>query len=122
MDVPETGQGWSKKKILGVAALSVVGVLVAVSWAWDATHHDDHGAHGAPLTSAEIAYELGGMGFEDQYGSILTIRGAKCSPGKDGHGTEPAAHFRCDLKFEYESDTVVVHVLPREFLFKSNLR
>jgi hypothetical protein len=96
-------------------------VVGGAYWAWDATHHDHDGPHGAPMTVKEIQAELtdGGSFVADDGGSA-TVTAADCSGDGDrvGRGFE---HFRCALTFANGStDSVVVHNLPTELIFSAD--
>jgi hypothetical protein len=96
--------------VLGVVALGLVG------WAWDASHHDHEGAHGAVATVPEIQVAMQGP-FVAEDGSTATVAGATCT----GDG-EPVGggytHFDCSLAYDDGTgDEVLVHLLPGDELF-----
>jgi hypothetical protein len=100
--------------IFGIVALMGLGY-----WGWDATHHDHGGAHGSPLTVAQIQRDMVGE-FQSDDGTTSYIRAATCRPGEDGKGTAPATHFRCTVVFGNQStDSLVIHVLPDSLMFKT---
>lgn len=98
--------------LLGLVVLGVAG------WGWDATHHDHEGAHGAPLTEAEIEREMTVGAFTSDDGSVVTVAGADCFGEGDAAAGSRYTHFDCSLAFDDgTSDEVVVHVREGNELF-----
>lgn len=96
--------------------------LGLAGWAWDATHHDHGGAHGAPAPAEAISLAMSdGDAFIADDGTSVTVQSASCA----GEGTAVAGgstHFKCQLTFvDGTNDEVIVHLLPNdELLFKSS--
>jgi len=89
-------------------------------WLWTSTRPEHDGPHGPPLTVSQVN-DLAVGTFKIEGGRERDVTRARCRPGEDGEGREPATHFRCDLSFaNRERATVVVHVLPDGLFFTSS--
>jgi hypothetical protein len=110
------------RRFLSLRRLPIFGVLLLVGlgfWAWDARTHDHEGAHGAPMTAAQMEAEMTEGAFTAEDGSKVVLEQASCVGDGDQEGGG-WTHFTCDLEFDDGStDEVVVHNLPDELFFKS---
>jgi hypothetical protein len=91
-------------------------------WAWDASHHDHDGPHGAPVAAADLeSFIADGTPFTADDGEKVVIERADCVPDGDPVNGALYTHFRCKMTFaDGAEDESVVHVQPNELFFKSD--